>query len=86
MQDRVLHLAITRLFEVLGEAANRVSPETRSTFPSIPWRDAIDLRNVLIHAYDTVDLHIVWGTAEHDIPKLVLELERAIADRAGDSS
>jgi uncharacterized protein with HEPN domain len=33
-----LLLAVTRLVEIVGEAAKHVSEETRSLYPSIPWR------------------------------------------------
>jgi DNA-binding LytR/AlgR family response regulator len=42
--------------EVIGEAAGRVSPETRQRISSIPWPLVVGIRNRLIHGYDTVDL------------------------------
>jgi uncharacterized protein with HEPN domain len=35
MRNRLLSLAVSRLFEVLGEAANRVSSETRARYPGV---------------------------------------------------
>jgi len=61
-RDHVLELALTRLLEIIGEAANRVSPETQQQYPQIPWRAIIGLRNWLIHGYDAVDLDIL-GTS-----------------------
>ena len=37
VDDRVLGLAIVRLMEIVGEAANRVPKEERSRHPEIPW-------------------------------------------------
>ncbi len=74
--DRLLALAVVRLLEVTGEAANRVSQETRTRNPSIPWSQIISLRNRLIHAYDTVDSDVVWQIVKRDIPVLITELER----------
>lgn len=37
------------------------------------------MRDVLIHAYDTVDLEEVWRTVITDIPELVIELKQLIA-------
>lgn len=45
--DRVLSLALVRLLEILGEAANRISPEYRSRYPDIPWSLIVSLRNRL---------------------------------------
>jgi uncharacterized protein with HEPN domain len=36
-RDRVVQLALTRLVEIIGEAANRVSDATRQKHPKIPW-------------------------------------------------
>ncbi len=35
--DRLLELALTRLVEIIGEAAARVSPVERESCPQIPW-------------------------------------------------
>lgn len=37
----VLGLALVRLLEILGEAANGVSPELRERHPDVPWRQII---------------------------------------------
>lgn len=66
--DRLLNLAIVRLLEVIGEAASRVSEETRSTYPQVPWRQISNLRNRLIHGYDEVDFDILWTIIESDLP------------------
>jgi uncharacterized protein with HEPN domain len=71
----MLSLALTRLLEVLGEAANRIPPEQHSPYPGIPWRRLIGLRNRLIHDYDRVDLSILWEIVTRDLPALVGELD-----------
>lgn len=75
-KDRVRLLALVRLLEVLGEAANRVSAEARRRHTTIQWRGIIGLRNRLIHAYDTVDVDVLWGVVKNDLPGLIRELER----------
>jgi uncharacterized protein with HEPN domain len=57
--DRTLVLSLTRLLEIIGESASRVSIDTRKRYASIRWRGWIGLRNRLIHAYDEVDYEIV---------------------------
>lgn len=74
--ERMLELALIRLVEIVGEAAARVSPEGRQRIPSIPWREVIDMRNRLIHGYDSVDLDVLWHTIEIDLPFLIVELEK----------
>jgi len=76
--DRLLQLALTRLLEVLGEAAWRVSTTWREAHPEVPWGAIIGMRNRLIHAYDNVDLALVWSTVQDDVPRLVQALERIV--------
>ena len=78
-KDRVLGLALVRLMEIVGEAANRVPEEVRSQHPSIAWTQIISLRNRLIHGYDSVDMDILWNILKNDIPDLVSELEKAVS-------
>jgi len=73
--DAQLRLALLRALEVLGEAASRVSPETRAANPQIPWQRLVSTRNRLIHAYFDIDLEIVWTTASHSVPELVPTLK-----------
>ena len=76
--DRMLVLALTRDLEIIGEAASRVTPEGQESYPDIPWRDVIGMRNWLVHAYFDVDLDILWDTVAEDLPSLVAEIEKAI--------
>jgi uncharacterized protein with HEPN domain len=84
--DRVLSLALVRLLEIVGEAAGRVSEETRVLHPEIPWPQIIGLRNRLIHGYDAVDYDILWQIINEDLPALVTMLETALSsgERSGD--
>ena len=78
--DRVLSLALVRLLEIVGEAAARVSAETRTACPAIPWTEVRGLRNRLIHGYDAVDMDVVWAIATSDLGPLIAELERALPE------
>jgi uncharacterized protein with HEPN domain len=68
--------AVNRKFEIIGEAARRLSPETRQQIPEIPWPLVTAMRNLLIHDYDDVDLAMVWETAQRDLPPLIARLEK----------
>ena len=78
--DRKLNLALVRLVEVIGEAATRVPGDFRLRHPDLPWRDVSDLRNRLIHGYDTVDFDRVWVIVAQDIPPLIRQLERILEE------
>jgi uncharacterized protein with HEPN domain len=80
--DRQLQLSVIRLIEIVGEAANRVSRDTQQAYPTIAWREAVTVRNRVIHGYDLIDLDIVWEIATHDFPALAAEIEK-ILDGSG---
>jgi len=67
--------AVNRKFEIIGEAAGRLSPEAKNQFREIPWRLLTAMRNILIHDYDDVDLNVVWDTVARDLPPLIAHLE-----------
>ena len=73
-QDRLLNLALTRLVEIIGEAANRVPEKAQMRYPDLPWLQMIGARNRLIHGYDNVDFGILWAIVENDLPKLISQL------------
>jgi uncharacterized protein with HEPN domain len=78
--DRLLNLSLVRLLEIVGEAAARLSEETRRRCPQIPWADIIGLRNRLIHGYDVVDFDILWDIVQDDLPPLVAQLRKTLAE------
>ncbi|MEI2421588.1 HepT-like ribonuclease domain-containing protein, partial [Arthrospira platensis SPKY2] len=43
--DEMLSLAIVRLLEIIGEAAARLSDETKAMHPAIPWQEITGTRN-----------------------------------------
>ena len=78
-EDRIVQLALVRLVEIVGEAAARVGPELRATLPSIPWVEIVGMRHRLVHGYDQVDLDVLWRVIAIDLPPLVGELDRLLA-------
>jgi uncharacterized protein with HEPN domain len=76
--DVMLRFALVRAAEIFGEAASKVSPETRMSAPSIPWREIVAMRNRLIHAYFDIDHDVLWKAATEEIPALLTAL-RAIS-------
>lgn len=69
--DEMLRLAITKLVEIVGEAAKQVSEPTRNAHPSVPWSAAARMRDRLIHHYFDVDLDVLWATITEDFPPLL---------------
>lgn len=78
LRDKRTQFAVMRCFEVLGEAARRISPEFRAANPQTPWRKMMDFRNKLIHDYFGLDLFLIWQTAVEDAPPLLVSIENMI--------
>jgi uncharacterized protein with HEPN domain len=79
-RERVVQLALVRLIEIVGEAGRRVEVEDRRRYELIPWTELIGMRSRLIHGYDQVDLGVLWEVVTVDLPVLVKELERILAE------
>ena len=74
----MMQLALTRLMEIIGEAANRVSSAKKEKIADIPWSQIIGMRNRLIHAYDIIDYDLLWDTIKSDLPRLIRSLKNII--------
>ncbi len=70
--------AVTRQIEIMGEATKRLSKNFKEAHPEIPWRKMAGMRDVLIHAYDNLDIDDIWDTAKEDVPQLVARIEPLI--------
>jgi uncharacterized protein with HEPN domain len=79
--DRMLLFAAVRAIEVIGEAASKVTSETRDAAPNIPWTAIASMRNRLIHGYFDIDADLVRKTATEEIPELQLALETLVAQK-----
>ena len=69
-QEDMRQDAIIRQFEIIGEAANKLTGNFLENNPDFPIKEAIGMRNFLIHGYDEVDINVVWKTLQNDIPFL----------------
>jgi uncharacterized protein with HEPN domain len=68
--------AIVRNLEILGEAAKSVPADVRTLESDVPWRRIAGLRDVLSHAYFSIDLDIVWNVIAVELPSLLPQLRR----------
>jgi len=76
--DRLFNLALVRLVEIVGEAANRVSPAGQNRLNEIPWHQIVGMRNRIVHGYDKVNFDLLWDTIQQDLPPLIVQLKAAL--------
>lgn len=73
-KNKILKRAIERELEIIGEATNRIL-KIDAGIEISEARRIVNLRNMVIHAYDSVDDIIIWGILSKDIPKLKKEID-----------
>jgi uncharacterized protein with HEPN domain len=66
--------AVIRNFEIIGEAANRLSEEFKDGHPEIDWHRMRGFRNRIVHDYFGIDYSIVWLIKETILPNLIAKL------------
>lgn len=76
--DETLRFALVRAVEIFTAAASKISGETQSAHPEIPWKAIIGMRDRLVHAYVDTDTDLLWVAAMREIPALSAQLQAAI--------
>jgi uncharacterized protein with HEPN domain len=81
MADTLLQDAVLRNLGIIGEAAHRLladSPDYAAKHPEIPLAKIYATRNRITHAYEEVDIEIVWNLVLFDVPDLLPKIVRAL--------
>jgi uncharacterized protein with HEPN domain len=72
--------AVVRNFEIIGEAANRISNDLQENNSEIAWRRIIGLRNRIVHEYFGIDLDILWTIIHNYLDDLENQLSKINID------
>ena len=83
--DRLRRDALLWNFTVLGEAAARLSEQTKARFPEVQWQQPSRLRNRVVHGYWSIDVEILHTTANEQLPKFSDDLRAVLAALAEES-
>ena len=78
--DKMCFHAVVYNIMVIGEAANMLTKEFREKHPETPWRNIIDMRNVLVHGYYTASPLFIWETYTNDLGTLLEQVKGYIAE------
>lgn len=80
----LVHSAVERKFEIIGEALNRLSKTAPALAARIPHlRSIIGFRNVLIHGYAEVQHENVWKIIQQSLPALRAEVQAMLDELPG---
>jgi uncharacterized protein with HEPN domain len=78
--EPVTKAAFERFLEIVSEASRRVPEEWKRSFGAdIPWPQIANIGNALRHAYDNVDLNILWSVYQNDIDSLDRAVDAMLA-------
>lgn len=78
--DIMCYHAVVYNIMIIGEAANLLTKEFRAEHPQTPWRDIVDMRNVLVHGYFTTSPLFIWETYTNDLPLLQEQINKYIEE------
>lgn len=76
-QNKLVKRGVERELEIIGEAVNRLL-KINPDLPITNARRIVNLRNLVIHSYDSVDAVIVWGLLKKDLPLLKFEVSQLL--------
>lgn len=68
--DKMRYFAVVKNVEIIGEAANMLTIEFRSSHTELPWRAITGMRNVIVHDYVNIHEDLLWDTIQNDVPTL----------------
>lgn len=81
--DMIRTRALVNCFTEIGEAASKLTPGVKDRIGTLPWRQIIGMRNIVVHVYWGIDLNELVKTTRDDLPALISELEAALTESFG---
>ncbi len=69
--DRVLFYGLSKMIEIFGEAAYKITKEFKATHPHIPWRQIEGMRHILVHGYFSISPELLLDVITNEIPPLI---------------
>lgn len=78
LQDVMRYDAVERCLERICEAAHRLGDDAAKLMPDQPWQDIRGMGNRLRHAYDQMDMAIVWRVVTQRLPDLKADAVQAL--------
>ncbi len=67
--------AVVRNLQIIGEAVKQVPSDVRAQYPAIEWRKIAGLRDILAHAYFSLENETLWDVVQNKIPELSAQIQ-----------
>ncbi len=82
-KNEMIQDAVFKNLEIIGEAAYKISDDTKERNDNIEWRKIEGLRHKLVHYYYKIDLKIVWETKSKSLLQLKIDIDKILKDNPG---
>lgn len=79
--DERTYDAVIRNLSVIGEAVKNLPEEIKIGHPEVEWRKIAALRNILVHAYFSIENEIIWDVVSNKIAPLKTAIMTIQPDR-----
>ena len=80
MIDDMRYFAIVKNIEIIGEAANMLSPDFIGEHPKTPWKMIVKMRHYIVHEYFNIDNDVVWEVINNDLPNLSQQIDKYLVE------
>ena len=74
-QNEKTKRAVSQTLANIGELCHALSDDVKTRYENVPWAAIRKTRNVIAHAYESVDFYSIWYAAVNDIPTLVEDID-----------
>lgn len=78
LSRRLYQASLAWYLQAIGEAAARVSEESRALIPGVPWRQVVGTRHILSHEYDRLLPTKLWRVLKEHLPPMLAALKADI--------
>jgi uncharacterized protein with HEPN domain len=79
-EKRIVQQAVVRNLEIIGEAVQRLPKALKDTYPTVPWRKVVAMRNKIVHEYFGLKAAVIWQTIIDDLPLLKAQITEIAKD------
>lgn len=76
--DQLNFNASLLLIATIGDQITKISQDTASKYPDIPWQKIKGTRNRIVHDYSGIDYDITYDIIKTELPLLKLAIERLV--------
>ena len=84
LDDSLVQSAVIWQLQIVGEAVRNLPDSYCASHPSVAWRDMVSMRNLLVHAYKSIDLEIVGTVIEKYLPEAARQIEQIVRVEGSD--